>query len=126
MSGYSGTWSRLSQQVKREYRDNGIDCYCYICGGLIQLDLHHNDPMAFTLDHLLERRLGGSDDLANAAPAHRSCNAWRSAHNNGIANGELPKSRRRNQMQGRVIVDNEGEGSYFVNPLTSFRNTRHW
>lgn len=40
------------------------DDICHICGL----------PGAATVDHLVPRSLGGSNDLENLAPAHASCN----------------------------------------------------
>lgn len=42
---------------------------CHLCGR----------PGADTLDHIVPRSLGGSDDLDNLAPAHKSCNSRRGA-----------------------------------------------
>ena len=56
---------------------------CHICGkGFTAAD----PPVA---DHLHPRGYGGSDDLANLAPAHRSCNGRRGAQL-GNAGGLYP------------------------------------
>jgi 5-methylcytosine-specific restriction endonuclease McrA len=48
--------------------------YCYLCGEPARPD----DPLV--ADHIIPRVLGGSDDLYNLAPAHRSCNGRKSAN----------------------------------------------
>lgn len=42
---------------------------CHLCGR----------PGADTLDHLVPRSKGGTDELDNLAPAHKSCNSRRGA-----------------------------------------------
>lgn len=42
---------------------------CHLCGM----------PGADTADHILPRALGGTDDLDNLRPAHKSCNSSRGA-----------------------------------------------
>jgi 5-methylcytosine-specific restriction endonuclease McrA len=54
-------------------------CVCAICGHPINLLLHHEHPMSFTVDHIIPRSLGGPDTLDNARPAHRRCNSQRGA-----------------------------------------------
>ena len=45
---------------------------CHLCG---QPFSDPSDPAV--ADHVIPRSLGGSDDIANLAPAHRSCNGRR-------------------------------------------------
>jgi 5-methylcytosine-specific restriction endonuclease McrA len=40
---------------------------CWLCGG----------EGADSLDHVIPRSLGGTDELGNLRPAHRACNARR-------------------------------------------------
>jgi len=52
---------------------------CWLCGQPIDLTLHHNARMSFTVDERIPRSLGGSTtDLTNLFPAHRACNSARS------------------------------------------------
>lgn len=60
---------------------------CHICGGDINYDAHHLDPLSFTIDHITPLAITGpeGDTLDNLAAAHRACNrskgmkltAWR-------------------------------------------------
>lgn len=72
MKGRSGRpWRRLVQTARRE-----LPPVCHLCGALIDLSLHRNDAMAWTLDHLTPLAEGGApESLANLAPAHRRCNS---------------------------------------------------
>lgn len=47
---------------------------CALCGQPIDYSLHHLDPMAFTVDHIVPLAKGGTDTLDNKQPAHRRCN----------------------------------------------------
>lgn len=47
---------------------------CALCGEPIDYSLHHLDPMAFTVDHIIPLARGGLDVLANKQAAHRVCN----------------------------------------------------
>jgi 5-methylcytosine-specific restriction endonuclease McrA len=60
------------------YRRNAIKTltgatYCYICGGPF------TEADAAVCDHIRPRVLGGTDDLDDLAPAHRSCNGRKAA-----------------------------------------------
>ncbi|MFD8117037.1 HNH endonuclease [Streptomyces microflavus] len=58
---------------------------CYLCGLLIDMTLHHNDPMSWTIEHKQSLAEGGDPyDLANLAPAHRRCNSIKGAHNRPV------------------------------------------
>ncbi|WP_435111888.1 HNH endonuclease [Nocardiopsis synnemataformans] len=49
---------------------------CTYCGRVIDLTLHHNDPMAWTADHIIPLDAGGDPtDPTNLQPMHRSCNS---------------------------------------------------
>lgn len=51
---------------------------CHVCGGDIDYDADHLDPMSFQLDHLWQVALGGPEhDPVNAASSHRACNRRR-------------------------------------------------
>src|SRR5690606_9293962 len=47
---------------------------CHICGEPIDWDADWLDPRSFVVDHKTPLAAGGTDDLANKAPAHRACN----------------------------------------------------
>lgn len=47
---------------------------CGICGDPIDDDLTGRDPDGPTVDHILPRHAGGSDDPQNLQAAHRRCN----------------------------------------------------
>src|SRR5690606_4927281 len=51
---------------------------CHLCLVPIDLELrgHRRGP---SVDHLIPRSMGGTDDLENLRPAHRSCNSRRGA-----------------------------------------------
>jgi 5-methylcytosine-specific restriction endonuclease McrA len=63
-AGSTRKWRKLRAFVL--VRDGGI---CHICGR----------AGATTVDHLIPRAHGGSDDPANLAAAHKSCNEARGA-----------------------------------------------
>lgn len=50
---------------------------CWLCQRPISPTLPGTDPMGLSLDHVLPRSRGGSDDVANLRPAHLSCNQGR-------------------------------------------------
>lgn len=67
------TWRNLCRRLKYE-----LPPVCHLCGGTIDLTLHYNERMAWTLDHV--QPLDGSvpidpHDVANLLPAHRKCNS---------------------------------------------------
>lgn len=69
-------WRRAAATIRARVRDLGAPC-C-LCGHAIDLALHHNHPLAFTVEHLDPLSLGGAPrDLDRLAPAHRSCNSRR-------------------------------------------------
>jgi 5-methylcytosine-specific restriction endonuclease McrA len=72
MKGRDGrSWRKFVALCKRE-----LPPVCHLCGGMINMGLHHNDPMSWTIDHITPLALGGEpESLSNAAPAHRTCNS---------------------------------------------------
>ena len=68
----SGTSRRASRKVIEGAT------YCYLCG---------EPPRpgdSLVAEHVIPRALGGSDELHNLAPAHRSCSGRKSAKLAGI------------------------------------------
>lgn len=65
--------SRPTQRILNRWRRSKPPCS--ICGQPIAYDVHHLDPQALTLDHIVPIARGG-DPWAptNHQPAHRGCN----------------------------------------------------
>lgn len=51
---------------------------CALCGGEIDYDADHLDPLSFVIDHIIPLARGGTDTLDNVQPAHRHCNRLKS------------------------------------------------
>lgn len=68
----SRAWKALCARLRVE-----LPPICWLCGGDIDLGLHHLDRWAWTLDHVqpLDTHPELAMDLANLRPAHRSCNS---------------------------------------------------
>lgn len=63
--------------LRRRVRSLGMPCR--VCGLPIDYSLPPGDPLCYELDEIVPVAKGGSpNDMANAAPAHRCCNAWKS------------------------------------------------
>lgn len=52
---------------------------CALCGQPIDYSLHHLDPGAFVVDHIVSLAAGGADVIENKQAAHRSCNRAKGA-----------------------------------------------
>lgn len=52
---------------------------CQICKEKLNRDVHWNDPMAPSIDHVIPRAKGGSNHIDNLQAAHRKCNADKKA-----------------------------------------------
>ncbi len=67
--------NRVRQQIRERDGDN-----CHWCGGpmLFGLPIHHHRLMP-TIEHIVPRWKGGSDELSNLALAHRICNQEQNA-----------------------------------------------
>jgi 5-methylcytosine-specific restriction endonuclease McrA len=68
----SGSYTRNAKRIV----ENAV--YCYLCGGPF------TDVDPAVADHVLPRVHGGSDDISNLAPAHRSCNGRKGATLAGV------------------------------------------
>lgn len=55
-------------------RDGSI---CQLCDEPVDLDLDARAAMSATLDHIVPRSLGGTNEPANLRLAHRACNSKR-------------------------------------------------
>lgn len=75
-SGRKGRpWRRLVALAKQVYPP-----VCWLCWKPINLGLHYNHRMAWTLDHTDALVHGGApEDIGNVRPAHRSCNSSKGA-----------------------------------------------
>lgn len=51
---------------------------CYLCGSDVDRDGDPNGDLAPSLDHVIPRSRGGSDDPSNLKTAHRACNSKKS------------------------------------------------
>lgn len=73
----SRAWKAICAQLKRE-----LPPICWLCGGDIDLGLHHLDKWAWTLDHVLslDEHPELAHELANLRPAHRTCNSSKGKH----------------------------------------------
>jgi 5-methylcytosine-specific restriction endonuclease McrA len=76
---------------------------CHICG----LPGTPNDPLV--ADHIIPRSLGGTSDIANLLPAHRSCNATKGGvppDSKARNDAAIPRaSRREKKIAPRMIAD---------------------
>lgn len=71
-----GGWDWISPRDRRDLyeRDSWV---CHLCGSGVDRDADPNSDYAPSLDHLVPRSQGGSDDQTNLKTAHRLCNAKR-------------------------------------------------
>jgi len=68
-----------AKRIRKELRERQAPCH--ICGGEINYDTDHLDPLSFQVDHLWQVAHGGpAYDIDNCASAHRACNRLRSDH----------------------------------------------
>lgn len=72
--GYTSDW--IAPKVRNEIyeRDSWI---CHICVEPVDLDAHWNDNLYPSLDHIIPRSRGGSDNPENLKTCHRICNSIR-------------------------------------------------
>lgn len=68
-------WQRWNRQIRAVVRRDGS--FCWLCGEEVLPDLRVDDPRSPSVDHVVERRNGGWNDLDNLRLAHRSCNSSR-------------------------------------------------
>lgn len=70
----SGDWIDPGVRLSLYERDSWV---CHLCGAPVDAASHYNDVLAPTLDHLVPRSRGGSDEPSNLLTAHRACNSSR-------------------------------------------------
>lgn len=91
-SDKTGQWSRRRQREQIIARWYGSLCHICLTRGftdhraVIDLTLPWTSPWSFSRDHVVPRSHGGSDEIENLRPAHRSCNEYRG--NSPIRTGE--------------------------------------
>lgn len=52
---------------------------CGICGETVDLDRKHPDPFSPSVDHVIPRARGGTDEASNLQVAHLTCNQKKQA-----------------------------------------------
>lgn len=67
----------LSCYVARLVERDGIACS--LCGDDIDMDLKYPDPMSRSVDHVLPRSHGGTEEMGNLSLAHFRCNNMKRA-----------------------------------------------
>ena len=70
---------------------------CYVCGCAIDMGLAYPDPHSASVEHVVPRSKGGSDDLAGLRLSHLRCN---------VSRGNRPrKTRTRRAVVRSPIID---------------------
>ncbi|WP_425248691.1 HNH endonuclease [Auritidibacter ignavus] len=67
-------WIEPDLRLSLYNRDSWL---CHLCSEPVDRDAHYNDDYAASLDHIIPRSKGGSDDPSNLRTAHRICNSMR-------------------------------------------------
>ena len=67
-------WISVKLRLEIYERDGWL---CHLCNEPVERAAHFNDDLAPSLDHLVPRIKGGSDDPKNLKTAHRLCNSRR-------------------------------------------------
>lgn len=62
---------------------------CALCGDVMRRDVGYLHDLYPTLDHIVPRARGGSDELGNLQPAHRICNLRKGAGDGAAGRPEL-------------------------------------
>lgn len=76
-------WRRTAQQVYVE------ETHCWLCGQHVDQTLPANHDLARSIDHVIPRSLGGTNERSNLRLAHRRCNSRRRA---GAPRAHNPRS----------------------------------
>ena len=64
---------------------------CCLCGLPMIPDVLPPDPLAFTLEHIIPKCQGGTNDMENLDGSHQWCNNWKG----DVCVSELPSGWRR-------------------------------
>jgi len=75
----SKTPRNTAQRDRDRARIRATKAACGICGRPIDYLLPHDDPMSFTVDHIIPLAKGGADRIDNKQAAHRTCNSTKRA-----------------------------------------------
>ncbi len=70
---------RRNRETLRK-RARMCDAVCFYCGQPFYWGKNRNNPLAFTVDHVIPWSAGGSDRMENLVPAHNRCNRAKSDH----------------------------------------------
>jgi 5-methylcytosine-specific restriction endonuclease McrA len=66
---------RKVRTLRRTFGDD-----CWLCGEAIDFALARSEPMAVSLEHVVPRSLGGTNENSNLRLTHRRCNGLRGRH----------------------------------------------
>lgn len=69
-----GGWITQERRIAIYERDGWI---CHLCSEPVDMSAGYNEKLAATLDHLLPRSKGGTDEESNLRTSHRHCNSMR-------------------------------------------------
>lgn len=69
--GYDRTYDRNKRKVKRE------ETHCWWCGEPVDKSLRWPDPLSASVDHVVPREKGGTNERHNLRLAHLKCNSAR-------------------------------------------------
>lgn len=72
----AGKWKRSELQYRRIAARDGWRCQ--LCGERVDGRVKYPSPLQGTLDHIVPRSRGGSDDDVNLQLAHHACNSMKS------------------------------------------------
>lgn len=71
----TGNWKELGADGKLVYKyelEELYGPYCWYCG--CKLNEKVGSPRKFTIDHIIPRKLGGTDTIENMVPCCSKCN----------------------------------------------------
>jgi 5-methylcytosine-specific restriction endonuclease McrA len=71
--GYDATYDANRKLVVRH------ETHCWVCGELVDKTLSGRHPDGPTIDHVIARSRGGTNDISNLRLAHQRCNNARQA-----------------------------------------------
>ncbi len=69
------TSTQRAAAIAALFKRDGLDCW--LCRREINPALQYPDKLSMTIDHVIEQRNGGADDLENLRLAHNICNSTR-------------------------------------------------